>query len=197
MTSSLLDSEIFEGRIYCRIERNATTFVNGIEFDLNLSDFYVMIVSGDSVSDKSVNYHTIRSISNEKIKFHELKENSGENFASFEEENSKSDKNVLENSENEIYAGCNEIKICFGIPSGCVKNKNCKSFTSIQKSQGFKHIFEMRSRSGASYIATGISEDEKMGNDFVIECVKFNDSILTFTSITTEDKEVTMRKNEV
>lgn len=51
----------------------------------------------------------------------------------------------------------------------------------------------MSSKSNASYIAAGISDDDLMGGDFVIECVKNSGSISVFTSITSIDKTQSKR----
>lgn len=51
----------------------------------------------------------------------------------------------------------------------------------------------MRSKSNASYIAAGISEDDSMGDDFVIECVKGSESVDVFTSLTSVEKTQSKR----
>lgn len=91
-----------------------------------------MIVSGDSVSEDSVKYHTVRSVSEMKIKFKELKEG-------VEIEKSEKVQKVAKNHENHtIYDGCESSKVCFGIPAGCVDDGDCKSVVSVQKSGKFQ-----------------------------------------------------------
>lgn len=84
---------------------------------------------------------------------------------------------------DQIYDDCGDKKTCFGIPNGCIVTKSCSSFSAV-KVQGSKYTVEMLSQKQAAYIAVGLSSDDKMGNDLVIECI--NDAgVKAFTSWTT------------
>ncbi|KAG5675626.1 hypothetical protein PVAND_005515 [Polypedilum vanderplanki] len=93
---------------------------------------------------------------------------------------------IKNNSEpqDEIYRDCGFSKTCFGVPNDCIKTKSCSSFIAV-KVEGDKYVFEMRSQSKAAYIATGLSTDDKMGDDSVVECVNESGSIKAYTSWTT------------
>ncbi|XP_070501842.1 putative ferric-chelate reductase 1 homolog [Chironomus tepperi] len=94
-------------------------------------------------------------------------------------------KPTAENSNNEdmIYNGCGNTKTCFGVPSNCVQTRSCASFTAV-KVEGDKYVFEMRSPPRAAYIATGLSSDDKMGDDSVVECIYDSGSVRAMVSHT-------------
>jgi hypothetical protein len=69
------------------------------------------------------------------------------------------------------------------VPNDCIATKSCSSFAAI-KVEGEKYIFEMRSQSKAAYIATGLSTDDKMGDDSVVECINESGSVKAYTSWT-------------
>jgi len=91
-------------------------------------------------------------------------------------------KNSLQN-DDKLYDGCGDTKTCFGSPENCVSTKSCQSFSAVIV-RGERYIFEMRSSSRAAYIALGISDDEKMGKDAVVECVNEAGSVRAYTSAT-------------
>lgn len=98
-------------------------------------DYFVMIVSGDSVSDDSVNYHTVRTISHKKIKFKDLKDLKDGKVLKKSEIVKKIEENSKKNVQNrDFYEGCESTKVCFGMPSGCVSDNDCKSVISVGKS---------------------------------------------------------------
>ncbi|KAK4319539.1 hypothetical protein Pmani_009527 [Petrolisthes manimaculis] len=75
----------------------------------------------------------------------------------------------LQNDLINIYDECGRSKGCFGAPSGCVDNKNCKMMVTYTKaSSGFR--FEIMGPASSGYVAAGLSEDEKMGDDSVMVC---------------------------
>lgn len=88
------------------------------------------------------------------------------------------------NNEDIIYNGCGDSKTCFGIPNNCIETRSCVSFTAV-KVEGDKYVFEMRSPPRAAYIATGLSTDDKMGDDSVMECIYESGSVRAVSSWTT------------
>ncbi|CAL4140771.1 unnamed protein product, partial [Meganyctiphanes norvegica] len=72
-----------------------------------------------------------------------------------------------------IYFGCETLKGCFGIPSNCVKNENCKVLMTYSKSPsdgGYKFELAGDISGPSGYVAGGLSRDEKMGEDSVMIC---------------------------
>ncbi|XP_012272303.1 putative ferric-chelate reductase 1 homolog [Orussus abietinus] len=75
------------------------------------------------------------------------------------------------NKEDQFYNGCGTTKNCFGAPSGCVEERNCKAVVSVLV-RGERYLFELQVRErGSKYVAVGLSDDSKMGQDSVVECV--------------------------
>ncbi|KAG7202882.1 hypothetical protein KM043_010030 [Ampulex compressa] len=70
--------------------------------------------------------------------------------------------------DDPVYNGCGTTKNCFGTPAGCIEAKNCVAMVSVHV-RGDKYLFEMQAR-GGKYVAVGLSEDSKMGDDSVVEC---------------------------
>ncbi|GBL81212.1 Putative ferric-chelate reductase 1 [Araneus ventricosus] len=70
------------------------------------------------------------------------------------------------------YGGCSISKGCFGIPSGCINREDCEVLVSYAKSRdGIS--FQMHGiLEDNTYMAMGLSRDNKMGDDGVIECVR-------------------------
>lgn len=99
-----------------------------------------------------------------------------------------------------IYDGCGDSKTCFGFPRGCLGSYDCNIFTAVRY-EGEKFLFELLSSSqfacssfflgisnlflsvGAAYISMGLSDDNRMGRDSVIECVR-ESQVEVFTSFT-------------
>lgn len=83
-----------------------------------------------------------------------------------------------------IYQGCGENKGCFGFPDGCVETRNCRAVVATIV-QGERYIFEMKSGyNRPAYVAVGLSNDAKMGDDSVIECVPEQGTVNAYTSWT-------------
>lgn len=79
-----------------------------------------------------------------------------------------------------IYEGCGKIKNCFGTPDGCIDTLNCKAIVAIDV-KGEKYTFELLGE-GGKYVAVGMSKDEKMGDDSVVECIDEADAIKIYMS---------------
>lgn len=70
-----------------------------------------------------------------------------------------------------FYTDCSKSKLCFGIPQNCIASKNCKAVVAVTVT-GDQYDFELQAGSNAAWVAVGLSDDQKMGDDSVIECVK-------------------------
>ncbi|XP_022240036.1 putative ferric-chelate reductase 1 homolog isoform X2 [Limulus polyphemus] len=76
----------------------------------------------------------------------------------------------------DLYSDCEaKRKSCFGMPALCVKNKNCYVILTCVYKNG-EVEFKMTGTLGLfdKYIAVGISEDVKMGEDSITECMLVN-----------------------
>lgn len=69
-----------------------------------------------------------------------------------------------------IYEGCGSKKICFGSSAGCIDSKDCVAVVSCLVQGDEKFLFDMQARK-STYVAVGLSRDNKMGEDSVVECV--------------------------
>lgn len=82
-----------------------------------------------------------------------------------------------------FYEGCGVTKLCFGAPVNCINSKNCKAVVAVTVS-GDKYEFEMKATGNAGWVGVGLSDDEKMGEDSVIECAKRGSSVAAYMSWT-------------
>uniref|UniRef100_A0A182Q8D5 DOMON domain-containing protein n=1 Tax=Anopheles farauti TaxID=69004 RepID=A0A182Q8D5_9DIPT len=84
-----------------------------------------------------------------------------------------------------IYDECGQSKGCFGFPEGCVESKNCRAVVTIAV-LGARYVFEMKAGyNRPAYVAFGLSNDAKMGDDSVIECVPEQGTVNAYASWTT------------
>ncbi|KAI4503757.1 hypothetical protein M0802_001160 [Mischocyttarus mexicanus] len=90
------------------------------------------------------------------------------------------------NQDDPFYEGCSETKNCFGLPAGCLQTKNCKIAVSVLV-RGDRYLFEMQGREG-KYVAVGLSENNKMDDDSVVECINDGNDIKLYTSWNTPNK---------
>ncbi|XP_011498802.1 PREDICTED: putative ferric-chelate reductase 1 homolog [Ceratosolen solmsi marchali] len=82
---------------------------------------------------------------------------------------------VNTDDDNVFYDGCGATKNCFGTPNACVEQKNCAAAVSVLV-KGEQYIFEMQSRN-SKYVAVGLSADNKMGDDSVVECINNDNQV--------------------
>ncbi|XP_044263845.1 putative ferric-chelate reductase 1 homolog [Tribolium madens] len=82
-----------------------------------------------------------------------------------------------------FYEGCGVTKLCFGAPANCLNSKNCKAVVAVTVS-GDKFEFEMKATGNAGWVGVGLSDDDKMGDDSVIECAKRGSNVAAFMSWT-------------
>ncbi|XP_017875392.1 putative ferric-chelate reductase 1 homolog [Ceratina calcarata] len=79
-------------------------------------------------------------------------------------------------AEDPFYTGCGSTKNCFGTPPGCVETKNCMAAVAVLV-RGERYLFELQARDNSKYVAVGLSDDSKMGDDSVVECTNENGEI--------------------
>lgn len=83
-----------------------------------------------------------------------------------------------------FYNGCFSTKGCFGAPDGCVRSKDCKAVVAITV-RGDRYEFEVKAPKEAIYVAVGLSHDDKMGDDSIVECVRQGNGAKAYMSRTT------------
>ncbi|KAG4076762.1 hypothetical protein HA402_009108 [Bradysia odoriphaga] len=154
-----------DGRIRCAFERKAVTVINNQIFDLNGIPHHLLLAVGTDVDATSLRRHTMRLASNEPIIVPESVEIPNQNID---------------------YDACAITQTCFGMPNGCVSAKNCHTAITITYTSP-TYKFQMVTSSGTAYVAMGLSMDNKMGSDSVIECVRENDTVNMYTSYTRND----------
>lgn len=83
-----------------------------------------------------------------------------------------------------FYDGCAVTKLCFGTPDGCVSTQDCAAVVAVTVS-GERYEFEMKAVGKPAWVGVGLSDDDKMGDDSVIECIKDGSSVKPYLSWTT------------
>lgn len=78
-----------------------------------------------------------------------------------------------------VYDGCGSTKLCFGYPDGCIKSQTCDYHANVVV-RGDTYIFTLfgttTSKGAPKFVALGLSEDEKMSDDSVMECIVNDDN---------------------
>ncbi|XP_017094126.2 putative ferric-chelate reductase 1 homolog [Drosophila bipectinata] len=99
--------------------------------------------------------------------------------------------NVAAASADPIYNGCGQSKNCFGFPNGCVSSKTCTSIAAVTV-RGDVYEFEIQcgKETYAAYVAVGLSDDERMGDDLTTECVPENGRVNLYSSLTSRQAAV-------
>ncbi|XP_050442083.1 putative ferric-chelate reductase 1 homolog isoform X2 [Adelges cooleyi] len=148
-----LDSAaIIDGAIYCKISIDPMIKFEEKSYDLDRDEHFVLLAAGSALKPFSVGYHDVAfSSSVDKKKLSQLK---------------------AARVYDPFYDDCGETKTCFGSPEGCLTTQDCVAVTAV-KVEGTRYMFEMKARN-AAYVAVGLSDDQKMGGDSVIECVHEN-----------------------
>ncbi|KAL0811036.1 hypothetical protein ABMA28_010316 [Loxostege sticticalis] len=99
-------------------------------------------------------------------------------------------------TRDEIYRGCDDTKLCFGVPQNCIARGNCKAIVAIFVA-GDIYTFEIQGTDNPKYIAAGLSLDNKMGDDSAMECVRNdNGRVSLFTSWTYPKAEPYVRRSD-
>lgn len=79
----------------------------------------------------------------------------------------------LERDLVNVYDECGNTKGCFGFPAECEASKKCTMLVTYSKvPSGYK--FEIMSNTVSGYVAAGLSDDDKMGDDSVMACMASN-----------------------
>lgn len=79
----------------------------------------------------------------------------------------------LERDLVNVYDECGNTKGCFGFPAECEASKKCTMLVTYSKvPSGYK--FEIMSNTVSGYVAAGLSDDDKMGDDSVMACLASN-----------------------
>ncbi|XP_045455053.1 putative ferric-chelate reductase 1 homolog [Melitaea cinxia] len=95
-----------------------------------------------------------------------------------------------------IYQGCEDTKLCFGVPQNCIPNGNCKAIVAVFVA-GDIYTFEIQGTDNPQYVAAGLSMDSKMGEDSAVECVRNDNGRITIhTSWTYPKVEPYVRRSD-
>ncbi|CAA9996609.1 unnamed protein product [Nesidiocoris tenuis] len=84
------------------------------------------------------------------------------------------------NNFKRLYDGCGVRKNCLGSPVGCEKKRDCIALIAVSRN-GQDYEFEMMALN-SKYVAVGLSADNKMGGDSVMECVQERNAIKLYSS---------------
>ncbi|VVC24734.1 Hypothetical protein CINCED_3A009275 [Cinara cedri] len=145
----LVSAAFIDGAIYCKVIVDPVFKVDEKTFDLDKDEYFVLLAAGASLKAFSVGYHDVAFISStDKRKLGQLR---------------------AARVADPFYNDCGQQKTCFGSPDGCLSTQDCSAVMAV-KVEGTRYLFEMKARN-AAYVAVGISEDQKMGGDSVMECV--------------------------
>ncbi|CAH1392643.1 unnamed protein product [Nezara viridula] len=146
---SLIHGKYTDGDIDCKVSAEVISEVENVKFDFEKNPYYLLLAAGKSLKENSVGFHDVAyDVTNNKQLLSDLS---------------------LKKNNDIIYDGCETEKNCFGYPDNCIINQNCEGLVTVSV-QGTRYIFEMKGKSDG-YIATGLSRDNKMGGDSVMECV--------------------------
>lgn len=62
----LVQGRLENGMIYCQVERDPVTTINGMKFDLRSQSYYLLLASGSKIRPNTVDYHDIVRLSSQK-----------------------------------------------------------------------------------------------------------------------------------
>lgn len=103
-----LEGRLINGRIYCKIRRDAFSIVNDHIIDLENEKHFLLIAGGVQLRPDYVGSHQAnRGATSEAISL-----------------------------TPSIYDGCNGVKVCHGLPDGCVANRSCNLLGTVNYFQG-------------------------------------------------------------
>ena len=120
-------------------------------FDLNSTPYHVMLAAGPvNTTSHQVQYHTEKVVTPTPVFFAK--------FNPF--------------IKPSIYLGCNENVGCEGLPVGCVASRNCSILLRYEAVAEESSQFNLTgTAAGGTYLAIGLSMDDKMGDDSVVACI--------------------------
>lgn len=129
----LVSSRFIDGRIHCKIRRDSVTLVHDHEIDLENDEHYLLLAGGIFITDFSVGPHDVnRGATSERIALRNPAEPT-------------ETPPTAPPGDDSIYAGCDDEKLCFGMPDGCVASRNCQLLVTSRRLNGEFFEFEMLS----------------------------------------------------
>lgn len=162
----LLNGKSEGDELYCKVRRATVTTVEGVTFDLKKKLYHILLASGSTVTPKSVTYHNLECVATPVPQVLEVNRNIPQPASQVK---------VVKNTSivlDPFYDGCGTSKLCFGFPEGCVDTQDCNGVTAVTSTGDKTFIFEVKANQNAAWVGVGLSDDTRMGDDSVIECVK-------------------------
>ncbi|KAF5280301.1 hypothetical protein FQR65_LT03110 [Abscondita terminalis] len=95
------------------------------------------------------------------------------------------DDNVPQVEFDRFYEGCEVTKTCFGSLDGCVSKQNCKAAVSIRVANSEQYEIELKATGAPKWVGFGLSNDDKMGDDSIIDCVNEQEGVKAYMSWST------------
>jgi hypothetical protein len=132
----LLESRFIDGRIYCRIERDPVSVVNGFTFDLVNEQHHLLLAGGTALNQDSVGPHF---------------SNRGVTTDQYWLGDPPSTTLPPPEDLDWIYDGCGDTKVCFGVPDNCVEQRNCSLFGGVTDNFG-NFEFELLGTSKQTFV---------------------------------------------
>ena len=151
---------VVDNNLWCTFILDATLNISvpdtnqTVPFQLNSEPFVIMLATGP-VDNKTIQYHD------------KNKSSTAEAVELF-----KYNSHVKPEEPKLDYSDCDDTQGCVGLPDGCVISKNCTNLVKWKGASESKYEFSLSGESAANtYIAVGLSFDDKMGNDSVVACL--------------------------
>lgn len=97
-----------------------------------------------------------------------------------------------------MYDGCDSVKGCLGLPGGtCIQERSCSALVTFAQKNERSFEFELWATNSPdnSFVAVGLSDDNKMGDDSVTECTVVNGRVNAFMSRNEAGKSNTRLEN--
>lgn len=146
---TLETTAVIDDAIYCEVTVDPVLKIENNTYDLDRNDYFFLLAAGSSLKNFSVGFHDVAFVSSDdKWKFGQL---------------------ITARAADPFYDECGRTKTCLGSPDGCLTTRDCVAVATA-RAKGNRYLFEMKARN-AAYVAVGISNDKKMGNDSVMECI--------------------------
>lgn len=118
---------LIEGRIYCRVERDPVSVVHGNTIDLVNQQHYLLLSGGETIFADSVGPHNgNRGHSDRQYWL------TGADITT----TTTTEPPPITPPEDPIYVGCDDTKLCFGIPINCISTQNCNLLATIYYNGG-------------------------------------------------------------
>ncbi|CAG9863967.1 unnamed protein product [Phyllotreta striolata] len=185
----LLNASVDEDVLYCKVRRDTVTNIKGTVFDLRANSFHVLVAAGAELKDNSVGFHDLSYLASPDPQV--LSPNSQSLFVNRPDISTTTTPAYFEPPAarpaaaefDAFYEGCAVTKMCFGAPEDCVRTRACRAAVAVTVA-GDRYDFEMKATANAAWVGVGLSDDAKMGDDSVIECVKTDRGVRSYMSLT-------------